>query len=299
MTPSEVNTAKDLLWSDIQKFEPSVSRYELKTWGKLKISQTGLSTSLAQTEGAWFVRGIPYIHRAFSEIWGTPDLLVSMDCLLLWRPWWHNPHWLPRTEGLHLDQNPFSKPRKECVQGMVTLCGANSMVGGLQVVPKSHTDVSKAEFKSRYARFQRCGDWCVLRADDPMQENAQLLITDPGDLILWDSRTVHGGVVGDGRPDETAAAQVELARMAVTVAMTPRIRASEQVQAARVTGFLRGENFNHTPHEAGSSSGTVRGLVPKAFSPPKLNAHQRALLGGTLPRAFHAPANLDDPGHAS
>ena len=32
-----------------------------------------------------------------------------MDCFLLWRPWKNNQHWKPKTEGLHIDQNPFHK----------------------------------------------------------------------------------------------------------------------------------------------------------------------------------------------
>lgn len=50
----------------------------------------------------------------------------------------------------------------------------------------------------------------------------------PGDLVLWDSRTVHGGIVGPGaKRNESKAGKtgkesdehVELARMSVTVAM--------------------------------------------------------------------------------
>ena len=37
------------------------------------------------------------------------DLISSMDCLLLWRPWQKNQLWKPKTEGLHIDQNPFHK----------------------------------------------------------------------------------------------------------------------------------------------------------------------------------------------
>ena len=50
-------------------------------------------------------------------------------------------------------------------------------------------------------------------------------------------------------------------------------------QTNRRKGFLKGRNFNHTPHEAGSSSGTVHCLVHKGFVPPTLNPHQEALLG--------------------
>ena len=37
------------------------------------------------------------------------ELITSMDCFLLWRPWMNNQPWKPKTEGLHIDQNPFHK----------------------------------------------------------------------------------------------------------------------------------------------------------------------------------------------
>ena len=37
------------------------------------------------------------------------ELITSMDCFLLWRPWKNNQPWKPKTEGLHIDQNPFHK----------------------------------------------------------------------------------------------------------------------------------------------------------------------------------------------
>ena len=43
------------------------------------------------------------------------------------------------------------------------------------------------------------GDWCPLNALDPLYHDAILLTADPGDLILWDSRTIHGGRVGTGK----------------------------------------------------------------------------------------------------
>jgi ectoine hydroxylase-related dioxygenase (phytanoyl-CoA dioxygenase family) len=52
-----------------------------------------------------------------------------------------------------------------------------------------------------------------------------LIEADPGDLILWDSRTVHGGVVGPGDPNNTD----ELARLSFTICMTPRSKANEEV----------------------------------------------------------------------
>merc|ERR1719316_101102 len=125
------------------------------------------------------------------------------------------------------------------------------------------------------------GDWCPCD-DDDLNAKAILLHASPGDLILWDSRTIHGGLVGTGKvaalSDANGSEPIELARLSVTVAMTPRQWASEQVQKLRSRGFSRGENFNHSPHEAGTSTGTLLAKPRKGFQPIKLTAEQRALL---------------------
>merc|ERR1719390_131282 len=119
-----------------------------------------------------------------------------MDTVIAWRPWHVEKSWRPQTEGLHLDQNPFTKPQLDCVQGMMPLMDVTEATGGLEVVPGSHNAAAKAAYKEMYPDMARRGDWCPLDQDDPLQGQGVLLVASAGDLILWDSRTVHGGVVG-------------------------------------------------------------------------------------------------------
>ena len=111
-----------------------------------------------------------------------------------------------------------------------------------------------------------------------MQGRGVLLLACAGDLILWDSRTVHGGLVGSGDAPSGESPEVELARLSVTVAMTPRKLANDEVQRLRHEGFKARESFNHCPHEAGTSSGTIRRKLPRACTRVKLNEAQQALL---------------------
>ena len=64
----------------------------------------------------------------------------------------------------------------------------------------------------------------------PCFRSAILLLAEPGDLILWDSRTIHGGHVGSSRPSRRPES-AELARMSVTVCMVPRSKATPEVPA--------------------------------------------------------------------
>jgi len=124
------------------------------------------------------------------------------------------------------------------------------------------------------------GDWCPLNKDDPLYQDAILVIADPGDLILWDSRTIHGGRVGTGKniqnfnekennqkrinatkndstcnntqDQDRAQSDVPLVRLSVTVAMTPRSMASRETLKARKDGFNSGTSFSHCPHADGT-----------------------------------------------
>ena len=60
--------------------------------------------------------------------------------------------------------------------------------------------------------------------------------------------------------------------------MTPRAWASEEVQQKRRDGFAAGLSFNHCPHEAGSSSGTIRTKRNPEFKEFSLSPAQLAVL---------------------
>lgn len=274
----QVRTARDLLWESIRERDGGTVRGDPETWN-FSVKQSGLVPWLSQTAGAWAVRGWPGVKRAFAAVWETEELIVSMDAVIVWKPWWLKKGWRPMSEGLHLDQNPFHKVGLECVQGMVPLLPVTAATGGLRVVPGSNQDEDKEEFRQEHQHMKFSGDWCPCD-DDYLQKRAALLHACPGDLILWDSRTVHGGFVGSGQGEGSGDGQrpAELARLAVTVAMTPRAWAGEHVLQRRLEGFRKGENFNHVPHEAGTSNGTVRAPVRRGFRPPELSEEQRALL---------------------
>ncbi|CAK9104900.1 unnamed protein product [Durusdinium trenchii] len=293
LTLEEVQRGKDLLWSDLESVH-HISRDHPETWNKWRLSITGLDTSVVQDAGAWFVRSCPGVKKAFEEFWGSSDLIVSMDAQIFWRPWWIRSAWKPQTEPLHLDQNPFHKPNLETIQGMVPLLPVTKTTGGLQVVPRTHTASAKDALKEERPHLAYRGDWCPLMT---AHQDSILLLASPGDLLLWDSRTIHGGLVGSGRavaasaacPAAAAEAEAELARMAVTVAMVPRSRASEEVLRKRgvdsevrtgsgLEGFQKGLCFNHSPHEAGTSTGTLSSSHAKRHDFEQLTPEQRALL---------------------
>ena len=285
----------------------------------LKLPTTGLIAKLAQSEGAWAIRGVRKLKDVFSMIWETDDLIVSMDSIIAWKLWkgYNSSSYTdaypiqPKTEGLHLDQNPFSKPSLDCIQGMMPLLSVTKETGGLTVVPFSHSDENKVEFKARYPGMKNIGDWCPISEGDPMYNDAILLLAEPGDLILWDSRTVHGGMIGSGEKDSCSSSnndikyfnsdsnmagcnkqnqtfngiksmdnskEIPLVRLSVCVSMTPRSKANDAILKARKDGFDQGLSFNHCPHEAGTSSGTIKDTLPANCPRTVLTKYQSSLM---------------------
>ena len=78
----------------------------------------------------------------------------------------------------------------------------------------------------------------------------------PGDMILWDSRTIHGGLVGKGQKAAVSGEETmedngppTLARLSLTVCMTEKSRATESVLKYKLRQYEQGRTTTHWPHE--------------------------------------------------
>lgn len=66
------------------------------------------------------------------------------------------------------------------------------------VVPYTNNDETQKQIVERYPQVQNYNsDWVELHANDPFIGKGVLVECEAGDLILWDSRTVHGGKVNE------------------------------------------------------------------------------------------------------
>lgn len=279
---AEVENARSLLWDALELATPA-RRNNHESWDAWRLDKRGFTMhgTVTQGEGAWFVRALPSVHRAFACIWKTERLICSMDALLIWRPWWRAAtpgRWQPKTEGLHVDQNPLFKAGFECVQGMVPLYDVTEETGGLEVVPRSHLPAAKERLIVAMGELElrSLGDFCRTPADHYARNACSLIVASAGDLILWDSRTVHGGRVGTGATlQNTSAVEAgpQLARLTLPVCMTPRDRASDEVLMARRKMFAEGQTTNHWPHEP-----RVQNHVSLGYAPIRLSPAQEALL---------------------
>ena len=113
----------------------------------------------------------------------------------------------------------------------------------------------------------------MLSPDDLLQGYEVLVPLNPGDLLLWDSRMVHAGRVGDGKN-----VIGNLARASMCLCMGPRERAPKEVIARRRNAVVEGWCFNHWPWEAAGTKGKMSGVRREKYAVPVLATEQINLL---------------------
>ena len=155
------------------------------------------------------------------------------------------------------------------MQGLLTLHDATVDSGGLCVIPKSHERHKELCKSVHWAKTQ--GDFIPVRNQE-LQDGGMfgdlprvLVTAKAGDLLLWDSRTVHCNTPGltlsdnDNVEDCAEAEDVtELLRMVCYICMTPAKLANIKTLAKRFTAFELGISTSHWPHEYHPSSGPSR-----------------------------------------
>ena len=163
---------------------------------------------------------------------------------------------------------------------MVPFLDVTRDVGGLRLVPRSHTEEIQEQIRQENSNQQFSRDFLNV-SDEKYQDGAIVVEASAGDLILWDSRVIHGSKVGPSVLSDGGGRG--LARCSGLVCMTPRAKASEEVLAARLKGFQAGSGFSHWPHEAastglGNSDGRNVTWSRDTYKPPDLTAPQRRVL---------------------
>ena len=166
--------------------------------------------SAAHTYPVWQVRTHPNVVKVFSELWHTSpyQMQTSFDRVCIQKP---TTRTMPQKPWLHIDQGPRLRGER-CFQGFVTLADMPATGGTLVVMPGSHkfhdefyaafpervsiTEVDKKTnrqktktFSDNWVKFNDAElAWWAERGCKPLRVSAKA-----GQLVLWDSRTVHQG----------------------------------------------------------------------------------------------------------
>jgi len=217
------------------------------------------------TKFSWYLRDNQTLQSVFASLHNTtPDeLITSLDGLVIWRS--GDEH---KTDAgwFHLDQNPQTKPGFESVQGLLNLLPVSSSTGGNAVVAKSHKlyphhytgsfeDEAGSSSCSSFYRQRldelKGDDWMEIDPNDSHLLDPNNIVTcllKEGDLLLWDSRTVHCSFPGnsDSCNGRHIPSQYKgLVRAGGLVSMMPKSRATEEVLKGRVEAVRLSRTLTH------------------------------------------------------
>jgi hypothetical protein len=181
--------------------------------------------SVSHEKFVWDARLEPGVVNAFSKIWGTSDLLVSFDGINMTLPL---PSLTRPKSGRwpHQDQDPRIRGF-QCAQGIINLIDNGPQDGGLVVMKGSHKlndDFFKTHSMEKKERWGKVpDDWHGFDDDEIAwfeERGCELIKVEAaaGDLIVWDSRTVHYNVLPEA--DTTRAVICELCHLALGMVLT-------------------------------------------------------------------------------
>eukprot|EP00931_Biecheleriopsis_adriatica_P007304 TRINITY_DN108606_c0_g1_i1.p1 TRINITY_DN108606_c0_g1~~TRINITY_DN108606_c0_g1_i1.p1 ORF type:complete len:317 (+),score=40.03 TRINITY_DN108606_c0_g1_i1:45-953(+) len=238
LTPVELKVATAHFWDFWEGIGVGISRHDPSSWQDPRLRDYvghGIfaACGVGQSAVMWHLRGQPQVRAVFEAIWGTDDLLVSLDGLVVFpsnfslssigHPWYHwdlNPL-LWRGDGLPM------------VQGYLSLQQGEPQSGGLVLVPQSHAIYK--QLAERYSSALRNVHDLTGHSDHfvdymlydestrpTMDQYAVLLHVEAADLVIWDARTVHCN--SKPRP-RSSPSQPGLALAGALITMAPRSRA--------------------------------------------------------------------------
>lgn len=220
--------------------------YSLPPWHR----QTGM-VELYHHQALWNNRQAPRIHQAFSELFGSEALWVSLDRANMNPP--AGPNW--DYQGfIHWDFDPTTWPIGLRVQGVLCLTDTDEAQGGFQCVPGSHRIVPEILAKQ--------APDADLRRPDITGLTVKPIAGKAGDLIIWHTGLLHG----NGRN------QTDRPRLAQYITMFPAKEDDEALRQHRIDSWRR----SSTP---GKFPGDPRKLEEQAGKTAELTPLGKKLLG--------------------
>lgn len=198
--------------------------------------------SVTHEKFMWDARMEPKIMEAFAKIWGTDELLVSFDALNITLP--NRADKPARKPWPHVDQSPMRRGI-HCIQGVINLSNAGPEDGSLMLFPGSNklteeffdqTDPSTWKREDIRNFSEEEIQWFEDRGMKPTK-----VLAEPGDLIVWDSRTVHWG----GEPTVNS----NTIRTVIYAAYAPVALATEETLARKKEAFKTYRATTHWPHD--------------------------------------------------
>jgi hypothetical protein len=252
---AQIDRLANFLW-EFEEKDPN----DMETWYappraemKMKeLTNTGM-VEVYNHQFLWDNRQYPKVHAAFTDIWGTEKLWVTIDRANL------N---LPIRPGydykgfIHWDYDPETKPQN--VQGVLALCDQNDEnMGGFQCIPKL---------------YRTYDTWKLTQPED--RDHFKPNVTDfettkvkmnAGDLLIFNSTQPHG--IRANRSESKV-------RMAQYISMMPADEDNEALRNWRIQSWRE-----RKAPEGFAFPGDPRGWEQSKYGTAELSALGKKLLG--------------------
>ncbi|CDK26256.1 unnamed protein product [Kuraishia capsulata CBS 1993] len=194
---------------------------------------------------AWEVRTEPGVLESFAKLWNTEELLVSFDGFNVSFP--NRPDQPPFPAWPHIDQSPL-KEGLQCAQGIVSLSKSSAEDGTLVVLKGSNNLVSeffeKEVGRENWYKYEEDAYRFTQEEYNYFLEKGCEVVkveVDPGDLIIWDSRTIHWG--------QAPTVDSHRIRAAVYASYTPRNFATDETLQVKADVFKHWLGTTHWAHD--------------------------------------------------
>ncbi|EUC42417.1 hypothetical protein COCMIDRAFT_103571 [Bipolaris oryzae ATCC 44560] len=247
---AEYYKQKQIEW--LQSFGLGFDPKDESTWtaDHLPVSfKGGMYFAYASTHEkfVWEARTEPKVVDVFTKLWGTDELLCSFDGMNITLPRQKDLNWSPWP---HCDQNENRKGM-QCVQGLLNFQPNGPKDGGL-ILMKGSSKLfdeffsekrEQDEHEDKPPPEEEMRDLFIFKEEDVKWFESkgctlQKMNLDPGDLVLWDSRTMH----------YAAHPQGDLIRHVQYICMTPRKFAKEEDVKLKAELFQKFQGTTHWPH---------------------------------------------------
>eukprot|EP01084_Bolivina_argentea_P119035 211116_1 len=287
----QITTARNLLWEFLNRIGWDKNYYQTWRFGENEgESSIGIfrGHGISQSKLQWYIRKNKKVINTFAKLWNVKsnELITAFESCVLFRPWYIDEstmYWKTSSSWYHIDQNVKRKPQFECIQAYVTLYDQNEYTGSTVVIPNSHL-LTQKNLNLKISPFEDA-DFIYIPKDNILLNMEKILIcSKPGDMILWDSRTVHCNspslktvkemqkhygqkqivietnsnkqlnilnelldIFEDKKEDEIN--KIDLLRAVCLVCMTPKCKANKSVLVQRINGYINQYALSHWPHE--------------------------------------------------
>ncbi|WWD03167.1 hypothetical protein V865_001214 [Kwoniella europaea PYCC6329] len=192
----------------------------------------------------WDIRCEDGVIDAFAKVWGTDELITSFDGGSIMLP--NRVDVMDSGKWEHMDQSHYRRGFY-CCQGLVNLNNNGPDDGGLMVLEGSSKLVE--EYFDTHGRnsYKSWGPFDWFGFTEEQQQwffdrgcKWVKVCAEPGDLILWDSRTMHYNVRPKGDRD----------RVCTYICMAPAHLLTEEDRQLRVECFEQSKGTTHVPFAA-------------------------------------------------